>query len=82
MHNVLNNGQYEQVQLHHSRQDGRGSLYEVSEPVHIRLTNTNGNLALHPYGSSQHPKYPVERTIFVTDRVQYWKDRLNQSQGD
>ncbi|SUD90603.1 HNH/ENDO VII family nuclease [Psychrobacter phenylpyruvicus] len=79
---ALKDGQYEQIQLHHSRQDGRGALYELSEPVHIRSTNTNGNLALHPYGSSQHPDYPVERDIFGKDRNQYWKDRLKQIQGD
>ncbi len=78
---VLKNGQYEQVQLHHSRQDGRGTLFETSESTHLNLTNQTGRQAVHPYSPQSHPDYPVNRDIFDKDKGQYWKDRLNQLQG-
>ena len=78
---VLKNGQYEQVQLHHSRQDGRGTLFETSESTHLNLTNQTGRQAVHPYSPQSHPDYPVNRDIFDKDKSQYWKDRLNQLQG-
>ena len=79
---VLKNDQYEQVQLHHSRQDGRGALFETSKTTHLGRNNQNGRQAVHPYGNDSHPDYPVNREIFDKDKVQYWKDRLNQLQGD
>ncbi|SUD90598.1 HNH/ENDO VII family nuclease [Psychrobacter phenylpyruvicus] len=78
---ILKNGQYEQVQLHHSHQDGRGSLFEVSKSTHLNHTNQDGRLALHPY-KGKHPDYPVERNLFKKDKETYWQDRLHQLQGD
>ncbi|SUO96071.1 HNH/ENDO VII family nuclease [Suttonella ornithocola] len=78
---VWKNGKYEQLQLHHSRQDSRGALYELTEPVHQTKKGVGGK-ALHPYGnSSQHPERPVNRPAFNQDRKQYWKDRLKQLEG-
>ena len=79
---VLKNGQYEQVQLHHSRQDGRGALFETSKSTHLGRNDQNGRQAVHPYSPQQHPDYPVNREVFDKDKGQYWKDRLNQLQGD
>ena len=79
---VLKNGQYEQIQLHHSRQDGRGALFETSKSTHVGRNNQNGRQAVHPYGNDSHPDYPVSREVFDKDKGQYWKDRLNQLQGD
>ncbi|GAA0801653.1 HNH/ENDO VII family nuclease [Psychrobacter piscatorii] len=77
---VLKNGQYEHVQLHHSRQDGRGALFETSKSTHLGRNDQNSRQAVHPYSPQQHPDYPVNREVF--DKDQYWKDRLNQLQGD
>ncbi|MBV7435632.1 filamentous hemagglutinin N-terminal domain-containing protein [Cardiobacteriaceae bacterium TAE3-ERU3] len=77
---VLKNGKYEQVQLHHSRQNGQGALFELTESTHNAKKGT-GREALHPYGNSVHPEYPVNRELFDKDRKQYWKDRLNQLKG-
>ncbi len=32
---VLKNGKYEQIQFHHSRQDGYGSLFEMTKQTHL-----------------------------------------------
>ena len=66
---------------HHSRQDGRGALFETSKSTHLEHTNQEGRQALHPYGAG-HPDYPVERNLFNKDKETYWQDRLNQLQGD
>ena len=79
---VVKNGRYEQVQLHHSRQDGRGALFETSKSTHLGRNDQNGRQAVHPYSPQQHPDYPVDRPSFKTDKETYWKDRLNQLQGD
>jgi hypothetical protein len=78
---VLKNGQYEQIQFHHSRQDGRGALFETSKSTHLERNDQNGRQAVHPYSPQQHPYYPVDRPSFKTDKETYWKDRLNQLQG-
>ena len=71
---ILKNGRVEQMALHHSRQDARGSLFEVSRSTHQARAGV-GREALHPYGNQQHPDYPVNRPLFDKDRAQYWKDR-------
>ncbi|MBA1419453.1 MAG: hypothetical protein FAF03_00955, partial [Epsilonproteobacteria bacterium] len=93
---VEHNGQVEQVQLHHSRQDARGPLFEVTESTHNARTN-EGREALHPYttnrgrelngqGSGErnslHPNHPVDRANFNRDRNAYWIDRLNNIGGN
>jgi hypothetical protein len=73
---VLRNGEPQQINLHHSRQDARGPLFELSEGTHIRTKSGHGREAVHPYGRRQHPDYPVNRPIFDKDRRQYWQDRV------
>jgi hypothetical protein len=89
---VIKNGKREQVQLHHSRQNAQGPLFELTESTHKAKT-TKGREALHPYttkrghklngeGSgdkkSLHPYNPVDRTKFNTDRKEYWKQRAKE----
>jgi len=73
---VMRNDKPQQLQLHHSRQDARGSLFELSEPTHLRTRSGHGREALHPYGRQQHPGYPVNRPDFNKDVKQYWRDRV------
>jgi RHS repeat-associated protein len=63
------------INLHHSKQNAKGPLFELSESTHRKYDRTN---ALHPYkvdGSGKHPINPVNRKAFGKDRKQYWKDR-------
>ncbi|WP_420915632.1 HNH/ENDO VII family nuclease [Moraxella bovis] len=57
---VLKNGKYEQIQLHHSQQDGRGFLFELTEQTHLKTGDDKGGKALHPYGQNQHPDFPQD----------------------
>lgn len=79
---VLKNGKYEQIQLHHAQQDGRGALFELTEQTHLHHTNQTGRKAVHPYQNEQHPHFPVERTLFDKDQSAYWKDRAKQFIGE
>ncbi|WP_217898666.1 HNH/ENDO VII family nuclease [Photorhabdus luminescens] len=65
------------LNLHHSRQDARGALFEISNITH-RARSGKGKEALHPYGNKQYPDYPVNRKAFDADRKQYWEDRAKQ----
>ncbi|MEE4576211.1 HNH/ENDO VII family nuclease [Pseudomonas alliivorans] len=67
---VVKNGSYSQLNLHHSKQDALGSLFELSADTHQRFGKTN---ALHPHLPSQHPFNPVDRDLFNGDRDAYWK---------
>ena len=72
---VVKDGKYSQINLHHSKQNGKGPLFELSAKTHNTFGYTN---ALHPYkvaSNSKHPYNPVDRSIFDIDRDQYWKDR-------
>jgi hypothetical protein len=65
------------INLHHSKQNARGPLFELSDSAHKKYDRTN---ALHPYkvdGSGKHPFNPVNRKAFGKDRKQYWKDRAS-----
>ncbi|WP_315861908.1 HNH/ENDO VII family nuclease [Cardiobacterium hominis] len=81
---VLKNGKYEQLQLHHAQQDGRGALFELSAQTHLHLTNQTGRKAVHPYWPEAHPKFPVpeDRSIFGNDQTAYWIDRAKQYPGE
>ena len=68
---VFKNGKYEQVQLHHAQQDGRGPLFELTYETHQTHTNKNGRIAVHPH-----------RNIFGNDQTAYWKDRAKQFTGE
>lgn len=65
--------------MHHSRQNARGSLFEISTKTH-QAKKGQGREALHPYGSKKHPEFPVDRDDFGKDRQQYWIDRANREQ--
>ncbi|WP_420794438.1 HNH/ENDO VII family nuclease [Sphingomonas hankookensis] len=62
------------MDLHHSRQDARVSLFELSQSTH-RAPRNAGGAAFHPYRSNKNPHYPVDRVKFRIDRKQYWIDR-------
>lgn len=68
-------GSLEPVELHHSRQQGQGPLFEVSKSTHSNTVDDAGAKALHPYGNEKNPYDPVDRKLFDKDRVEYWKDR-------
>ncbi|MBS9429645.1 HNH/ENDO VII family nuclease [Photorhabdus akhurstii] len=74
---VIKDGKPAQLNLHHSRQDARGALFEVSNITH-RARSGKGKEALHPYGNKQHPDYPVDRKAFDADRKQYCEERARQ----
>jgi hypothetical protein len=68
-----------QVQLHHSRQNANGPLFEVNANMHMKLNKENGAKALHPFLPKQHPDFPVNRLAFdVVDRPAYWMWRAQQ----
>ena len=72
---IVKNGRVEQLQLHHSRQNAQGPLFELSRPTHLGTKSGAGREALHPYGSSQHPDFPVDRPAFGVDRGQSFGSR-------
>ena len=89
---VMKNGKQSRIELHHSRQNAKGQLFEISDVTH-RAKTGRGSEALHPYktnrgrglngnGSgpraSQHPHYPVNRPSFNVDRTSYWQWRIKQ----
>ncbi|MEF1257197.1 RHS repeat-associated core domain-containing protein, partial [Vibrio sp. M260112] len=69
---VVKNGKYSQINLHHSKQNARGSLFELSADTHQSYYGTN---ALHPYLPNAHPINPVDRDSFNIDRETYWQER-------
>ena len=69
---VIKNGSYSQLNLHHSKQDGLGALFELSADTHQKFGSTN---ALHPHLPGKHPINPVNRELFDGDRGAYWKER-------
>ncbi|AZQ11502.1 RHS repeat-associated core domain-containing protein [Shewanella khirikhana] len=71
---VVKNGKYSQLNLHHSKQNGLGSMFELSADTHQRYHGSN---ALHPYLPDAHPFNPVDRTSFSDDRQAYWRERAN-----
>ena len=72
---VMKDGQLQQIQLHHSRQNAQGPLFETSRSTHLDTKSGQGREALHPYGQEQHPNFPVDRPLFKKDVNQYWIDR-------
>jgi hypothetical protein len=75
------NGRPQQVQLHHSRQDAQGPLFEITAGTH-RTRRANGGAALHPYPNRQHPDRPVNRDQFRIDRRDYWRQRASGLSGN
>lgn len=73
---IVKNGKYEVVHLHHSKQNGIGSLFELSADTHNRFHKSK---ALHPHLPNAHPHNPVNRSAFDIDREAYWKQRATAS---
>ena len=69
---LIKDGKYSQMNLHHSKQDSLGSLFEISSDTHQKYYNTN---ALHPHLPNAHPINPVDRDSFNIDRDAYWRER-------
>lgn len=69
---VVKNDKYSQVNLHHSKQNANGSLFELSADTHQKNYGTN---ALHPHLPNAHPINPVNRDVFDADREAYWQAR-------
>lgn len=74
---VNKNGKTEPIELHHSRQNDNGSLFELSKSTHQIKNKDKGAKALHPYGSQKNPDNPVpkNRNEFNQERVEYYKNR-------
>lgn len=87
---VEKNGKLEKVELHHSRQNNNGSLFELTESTHRKTKTGQGAEALHPYKTAkgreangadysktgaEHPYNPVDRKEFNKERMEYWKER-------
>jgi hypothetical protein len=75
---VIKDGVPIRLHLHHSRQNGQGPLFELTEGTHLRTKSTKGKEALHPYEDQKHPDFPVNRRLFDKDVKQYWKDRASE----
>ena len=93
---VILNGKTISIELHHSRQNAEGPLFELSSSSH-KVKTGQGAEALHPYktkrgrelngkgsgpNNSAHPDNPVDRVKFNKDRVQYWQDRIREIDGE
>ncbi|EWH11437.1 Rhs family protein [Cellulophaga geojensis KL-A] len=79
---VNKNGNWEVINLHHSRQQGKGPLFELSQSTHLYSNNSNGRKALHPFSPNKNPLDPVgDRNIFDVDREAYWKERASKVKG-
>jgi RHS repeat-associated protein len=76
---IMKDGVPQQLQLHHSRQNGKGPLFELSRKTHLTTLKGKGREAVHPYGHSQHPDAPVDRELFKKEVPQYWKDRAAET---
>jgi len=77
---IEKNGKLEEVQLHHSRQNNKGSLFELSKSTHQIKNKNKGGKALHPYSPEKHPYNPVpkDRSKFNKEKSDYWKARAKE----
>lgn len=81
---IRKNGRDEPIELHHSRQNDKGSLFELSKSTHRIKNKKKGANALHPYGHKKHPHNPVskDRTKnFDKERELYYKQRIKDLLG-
>ncbi|MDO4880450.1 MAG: RHS repeat-associated core domain-containing protein [Capnocytophaga sp.] len=70
---VIKNGEYSVVSLHHHKQDGKGTLIELSAATHQKFY---GLKYLHPYLPKKHPINKVSHdNKWDADREAYWKKR-------
>lgn len=83
-------GKPEKVELHHSRQNNNGSLFELGANIHNKTKTGQGAEAIHPYkhergrkinnadkniSGKSHPDNPIDRNEFDKERDLYWKKR-------
>ena len=69
---IIKDVKYQQIQLHHSRQSAKGSLFELSASTRQKSYSSKG---IHPCLPNSHPDNPVNRSSFNVDRETYWKER-------
>lgn len=69
---VVKDGKYSIVNLHHSKQNENGPLFELSMQTH---KDYHGSNALHPYLPGKHPINPVDSDAFAETREAYWIER-------
>lgn len=75
---IEKDGKLEPIELHHSRQNDKGSLFELSKSTHKITDKDKGAKALHPYGNKKNPDNPVAKDRsggFDKERTEYWKER-------
>ena len=77
---IMKDGAPQQLQLHHSRQNAQGPLFELSRSTHLETIKGQGREAVHPFGNKPHPDYPVNRPLFKKEVPQYWMDRAREAQ--
>ncbi|WP_376776923.1 RHS repeat-associated core domain-containing protein [Flavobacterium covae] len=75
---VVKDGKYSQINLHHSKQNAKGPLFELSAATHQKYYGTK---ALHPHLPNAHPTNPVNRSAFDIDREAYWKERASKERS-
>ena len=75
---IFKDDRLEVIVLHHPRQDGQGSLFELTRSSHSSATNQTGRKALHPYSPQKHPERPKDDKFFKKDQKQYWIERSKQ----
>ena len=76
---VVKNGEYSQIQLHHSKQNAKGSLFELSTATHQKYKGSN---ALHPYLPNKHPINAVDHgDLWKADREAYWMQRAEEAKA-
>ena len=61
---IIKDGKYQQIQLHHSRQNAIGSLFELSASTHQKYYASK---AIHPYLPNSHLDNPINRSSFNVD---------------
>lgn len=75
---INKNGKDVPVELHHSRQNDKGSLFELSKTTHKIKDKDKGANALHPNGNSKNPDNPIPevRSDFNKERESHWMTRI------
>ncbi|WP_051336089.1 DUF6531 domain-containing protein [Aquimarina latercula] len=76
---VVKDGKYEIINLHHSNQNAKGPLFELSAATHQQNYGTN---ALHPHLPEKHPHNPTDHKKFGVDREAYWKERASKERAN
>lgn len=90
------NGETEPVELHHSRQENDGSLFELGSQIHRSTKSGQGAEALHPYKNNRgleinnvdkntsgnnHPEKPINREMFALEKKEHWQNRAKEKEN-